>query len=184
MTCVIVNDASCLIDLRKGGLLDVVCDLPYRLVIPLPVRASEVLDMSEAEWRALDEAGMITHDLTPEEVGQALEVKGRHAGLSANDCFCLVTAQAYPGVLLTGDALLRRVAAANGLRVHGVLWVVDELEAAEVCSRSLLSRALRAWQSDEAVFLPLHEISTRLERLAEAGPRRGRRGRRDGRPGA
>ena len=175
MTCVIVNDASCLIDLRKGGLLGVVCDLPYRFVVPFPVRASEVLDFSEAEWQALDEAGMITHDLTAEEVGQAFAVRGRHAGLSANDCFCLVTARVYPGILLTGDALLRRVAAANGLRVHGVLWVVDELDAAEVCSRSRLSRALKAWRSDEAVFLPPHEISARLDYLAEAAPRRGRR---------
>ena len=175
MTRVVVNDASCLIDLRKGGLLGVVCDLPYRFVIPLPVRASEVLDLSEAEWQALDEAGMITHDLTPEEVGQALVVKGRHPGLSANDCFCRVTAQVYPGILLTGDALLRRVAAQNGLRVHGVLWMVDEHEAAAVCGRSLLSRALKAWQSDETVFLPPQEISTRLEHLAEVGPRSGRR---------
>ncbi len=176
MTCVIVNDASCLIDLRKGGLLDVVFDLPYRLVIPLPVRAFEILDLSEAEWKALDEAGMITHDLTEEEVGQALVVKGRHPSLSTNDCFCLVTATIYSGILLTGDALLRRVAAGSGMRVHGVLWVVDELEAAEACSRSLLSRALKAWQSDDTVFLPSDEISTRLEYLAEAGPRRGRPG--------
>ena len=102
-------------------------------------------------------------------------VKARHPGLSANDCFCLVTARVYSGILLTGDALLRRVAAGNGLRVHGVLWVVDELEVAAVCGRSLLSRALKAWQSDEKVFLPPHEISTRLENLAEVGPRRGRR---------
>ncbi len=71
-------------------------------------------------------------------------MKERHGELSANDCFCSVTAQTYSGILLTGDALLRKVAAANGLRVHGVLWVVDELEAAEVCSRSHLSRALKA----------------------------------------
>ena len=164
MTCVIVNDASCLIDLRKGGLLGVVCDLPYRIVI-----------LSEAEWQALEEAGMITHDLTPDEVGQALAVKGRHPGLSANDCFCLVTARAYPGILLTGDALLRRVAIANGLRVHGVLWVVDELEGAGLCARSLLARALKAWQADETVFLPPNEITTRLEYLAQVGRRRGRR---------
>ena len=82
----------------QWGLLGVVCDLPYRFVIPLPVRAFEVLDLSETEWHALDEAGMITHDLTPEEVGQALAVKGRHPGLSANNCFCLVTARAYPGI--------------------------------------------------------------------------------------
>ena len=76
MTCAIVNDASCLIDLRKGGLLGVVCDLPHQLVVPLPVRASEVLDLSEAEWQALDEAGMVTHDLTPEETGEAVETVG------------------------------------------------------------------------------------------------------------
>ena len=36
-------------------------------VVPFPVRASEVLDFSEAEWQALDEAGMITHDLTADD---------------------------------------------------------------------------------------------------------------------
>ncbi|MDE0001244.1 MAG: hypothetical protein OXQ29_00935 [Rhodospirillaceae bacterium] len=56
-----------------------------------------------------------------------------------------------------------------------MLWVVDELEAAAVCGRLLLNRALKAWQSDETVFLPPHEITTRLEYLAEVGPRRGRR---------
>ena len=78
MTRVIVNDASCLIDLRKGGLLEVLCDLPYRLVIPLPVRASEVLDFSVQQWRHLDDHGMITHDLTPDEVAQAFALRDRH----------------------------------------------------------------------------------------------------------
>ncbi len=44
MTCVVVNDASCLIDLRKGGLLAVLCKLPYRFVVPLPIREAEVRD--------------------------------------------------------------------------------------------------------------------------------------------
>ena len=166
MTSVIVNDASCLIDLRKGGLLTVLCDLPYRIVVPLPVRASEVLDLSECQWRALGDEGMITHDLTPQEVGQALLFKGRHPGLSANDCFCLVVAQAYPGILLTGDALLRRVAAENGLCVHGVLWIVDELSATGICPNSLLVQALEVWQEDDTVFLPQNEISRRLGHLA------------------
>ena len=168
MTCVIVNDASCLIDLRKGDLLAVLCDLPYRVVVPLPIRESEVLDFSEQQWRQLDDADMITHDLTSEEVGQVLVLKGHHPGLSANDCFCLVTTLAYPGILLTGDALLRKVAIASSLRVHGVLWVVDELDANGTCARSLLTQALRLWQEDNTVFLPQHEISTRLEYLGEA----------------
>ena len=68
MTCVVVTDASCLIDLRKGGLLAVLRNLPYRFIVPLPVRESEVLDFSNEQWRQLDDAGMITHDLTPDEV--------------------------------------------------------------------------------------------------------------------
>ena len=108
MARVIVNDASCLIDLRKGGLLPVLCNLPYRFVVPLPVRESEVLDFSNEQWRQLDDAGVITHDLAPDEVAQALALKQRHPALSAYDSLCIVTALAHRGILLTGDALLRR----------------------------------------------------------------------------
>ena len=166
MTCVIVNDASCLIDLRKGGLLAAICDLPYRLVVPLPIRESEVLDFSQHQWRRLDDGGLLTHDLTSEEVGQAFELKKRHPALSANDCFCCVTALTHAGILLTGDALLRRVASENGLRVHGVLWVVDELATSRICPWEVLKKALTAWQTDASVFLPEEEISRRLERRA------------------
>ena len=173
MTSVIVNDASCLIDLIKGGLLDAFYDLSYRFVIPLPVRASELLDLSESQWRTLDEAGMITYDLTPDEVGQALGLKGRYPGLSANDCFCFVTAQAFRGILLTGDAQLRRVAIASDLCVHGVLWVIDELDTAGACAISLLTQALKFWLDDDRVFLPQDEICKRLKRLEGTAVRRG-----------
>ena len=119
MTRVVVNDASCLIDLRKGGLLAALSTLPYQLVVPLPVRLSEVLDFSDEQWRDLDAHGLITHDLTPNEVSQAFALKARRRALSANDCFCIVTALTHRGVLLTGDALLRKVATVSGLRVHG-----------------------------------------------------------------
>ncbi|MCY3930102.1 MAG: type II toxin-antitoxin system VapC family toxin [Acidobacteria bacterium] len=154
-----------MIDLRKGGLLTAICDLPYQLVVPLPIRESEVLDFSQRQWRRLDDAGLVTHDLTSGEVGQALELKKRHPALSANDCFCYVTALTHEGILLTGDALLRRVASGNGLRVHGVLWVVDELSTNRTCPRKLLRKALRAWQADASVFLPEQEVSSRLECL-------------------
>ena len=67
MTCV-VYDASCLIDLRKGRLLEALCRLPCRFVVPLPIRESEVLDFTPHEWAILDRGGMETHDLPPERV--------------------------------------------------------------------------------------------------------------------
>lgn len=166
MTCVVVTDASCLIDLRKGGLLDVLCDLPYRFIVPLPVRETEVLDFSTEQWKQLDAAGVVTHNPPPDEVGQALALKARHPGLSANDCFCYVTADVHSAILLTGDGLLRKVATNNGMCVHGVLWVVDQLEAAGRCDRGLLIQALKTWQIDDKVFLPQGEVSDRLEHYA------------------
>ena len=165
MTSVIVTDASCLIDLRNGGLLDVLCYLTYQFVVPLPVRATEVRDFSVEQWKQLDIAGVVTHDLPPNEVGQALALKVRHPSLSAKDCFRYVTAAVHSAILLTGDGLLRKVATNNGLRVHGVLWIVDELEAAGGCDRSLLIQALDTWQGDDTVFLPQDVVSDRLERF-------------------
>lgn len=165
MTSVVVNDASCLIDLHKGHLLDVFCNLPYHFVIPLTVREIEVLSLSKVQWKALDDSGMITHDLAPNEVGQALALKQRYPGLSANDCICHVTAMNKSAILLTGDALLRKVATQNGLRVHGVLWIIDELEAHGTCEKERLILALQSWQTDVAVFLPDHEITKRLAHL-------------------
>ena len=165
MRHLVVIDASCLIDLRKGGLLSVLGNLPCRLVVPLPVREFEILDFSDAHWRTLDAAGLITYDLTPDQVGKALALKARYPALSPNDCFCFVAADVHTGILLTGDRQLRNVAAANDLPVHGVLWIIDQMHATGTCSACMLARALRSWQSDASVFLPRNEIAKRLERV-------------------
>lgn len=65
---------------------------------------------ADQEWQYLDSHGMTTHDLTSAEVTQAFSLRGHHPTLTANDCFCLVTALANRGILLTGDAQLRKVA--------------------------------------------------------------------------
>ena len=166
MTHVVVNDASCLIDLRKGRLLHVLCHLPYRFIVPLPIRESELLDFTPQEWALLDGGGMETFDLPPERMADVFSLKRQHGRLSANDCFCLVTTQCHDnGILLTGDGLLRTVATAAGVRVHGVLWIVDELKAANACETALLVSALEVWKADATVFLPDNLIDQRLRRL-------------------
>ena len=166
MISIIVNDASCLIDLRKGDLLPLLGSLPYRLAVPLPVRRSEILDFADDDWYHLDSNGLLTYDLDADEVHAAFAVKKCYPALSANDCFCYVTAHSHSGILLTGDALLRRVATENGLRVHGVLWVIDQLLNVQPSRRSVLMHALETWRNDDTVFLPSDAISTRLRRLA------------------
>ena len=169
MTWVVVNDASCLIDLRKAGLLRVLLRLPYRFIVPLPIRMEELLDFTSQEWRILEDGGLATYDLPGEEVAQVFAIKREHTGLSANDCFALVTATCQKnGILLTGDANLRKVAVARNVRVHGVLWIIDELHAVGACEPDLLISALELWRDDRAVFLPRTEIENRLRNLRES----------------
>lgn len=159
---VVVNDASCLIDLRKGRLLHLLVRLPYRLVIPLPVRESELIRFTAQEWAVLD-AGMAIFDLPPERVAEAFALRARFPRLSANDCFCLVTTRCHDGaILLTGDGQLRGVAADDGRRVHGVLWVIDELKSLALCGDDILATALELWRDDPAVRLPAPELEWRL----------------------
>ena len=168
MSCVVVNDASCLIDLKKGELLHVLLRLPYRFIVPLPIREEELLDFTAQEWRMLEDSGLITYDLPSEEVAQVVALRREHSRLSANDCFALITTTCHEdGILLTGDNLLRKVATARAVRVHGVLWIIDELHAAEACEVGLLISALQIWRADNTVFLPPGEIDKRLRRLEE-----------------
>lgn len=102
----------------------------------------------------------------PIEFVEAFAVKATYPKLSANDCFCLVTTRCHEdAILLTGDGLLRRVATDDGRRVHGVLWVVDELQRLTLCGGDVLTAALELWRSDPAVFLPESEIERRLQSL-------------------
>lgn len=142
------------------------CHLPYRFIVPLPIRESELLDFTPQEWAILDGGGMETYDLPPERMNDVFALKRQHGRLSANDCFCLVTTQCHDdGILLTGDGLLRSVATAAGVRVHGVLWVVDELHNVEACDTTLLISALESWKADRSVFLPTNPIDQLLRRL-------------------
>ena len=171
MTAVVVNDPSCLIDLRKGRLVPAMLTLPYRFVVPLPVRQSEALDFGDQDRRCWEAGSLVTFDLPPERVAEAIRVKATHPRLSAKDCFCLVATQCHEhGILLTGDRLLHRAAVGEGVRVHGVLWVVDELRKADACDRGTLITALESWRDDRTVFLPRGEIGVRLRELRHGGP--------------
>jgi predicted nucleic acid-binding protein len=162
---IIINDSSCLIDLRKAALLAPTLLLPYTFVVALPLVASELLDFGPADWDDLEGRGLQIIDLSGDQVAEAFEVRRRHPGLSANDCFSLVLAQAGPDrILLTGDQQLRRRAGNAGVEVHGVLWVTDQLAEHGVMTQIDLAEALERLVADPLVFLPDDEVGARIVR--------------------
>jgi predicted nucleic acid-binding protein len=166
---VVINDASCLFDLYKGGILRAMLALPYSFRVALPVRRNEVLTISQPEWAILEAAGLATVDLPGDAVAEAIALKVVHAALSAEDCFSFVLARrTSEAALLTGDGTLRRIAAAAGIDVHGVLWIVDELLRLKLYPEPALHTCLRAWRDDPLVWLPDTEITSRLDAIQGA----------------
>ena len=162
----VVSDTSCMIDLRKGGLLEAVLRLPYSFVMPDTLFENEWLGLSEDEKRALLNLGLEVHTLSGSLVQRTARYFNQYARLALNDCFALVLAEQIEDcILLTGDGLLRRIAEGKGIEVHGVLWVTDEIEFQEIVPVQILHNALQLFLEDELVFLPAHETRRRIRRL-------------------
>lgn len=107
MTRPIVIDACCLIDLHKVQLHPVTLTLPYRFLVPALVQRSELLNLTNLEWRYLEASGLETVEPSLEQVREMLELRVRHTGLSLADCACLVAARHHENsVLLTADKRL------------------------------------------------------------------------------
>lgn len=164
---VVIKDTSCVIDLWKGGVLDATLTLPYRFVIALPVKESEMLDLKAADWRRLTAAGLQIVDVDEAGVTEAFALRGRFRNLSAEDCFSLVLARAHQGsILLTGDSQLRNVSHDHfGIEVHGVLWIADQLKTHNCATDSELAACLQSWQDDPTCSVPSSLIVQRLRRL-------------------
>lgn len=163
---IIVNDASCLIDLRKAGLLSATLLLPFCFQLALPVVRSELRDFTKAEIDDLIARGLEIIDLDSGQVEQALKLKAGQAKLSIYDCFSLTLAVTQEeAILLTGDRGLRTCAEGMGVEVHGVLWITDRLEADGIETYEALLKALELLHADPVVFLPDKEIQARIKRL-------------------
>ena len=163
---IIVNDSSCLIDLRKCGLLTTALLLPFRFVVALPLITAELHDFDEGDWDDLQARGLQVIDLNPVQVARAFDLMSLFPGLSAYDCFSLALAESTKNsMLLTGDRQLRTRADALGVEVHGILWVSDEIERAGAMPLADLGAALARLEADPLVFLPATEVRNRIESL-------------------
>jgi predicted nucleic acid-binding protein len=163
---IIVNDSSCLIDLRKGGLLTTALQLRFRFIVAYPLVAAELHGFDDADWEDLRRRGLEVIDLDDKQVGRAIDLKGQLPSLSAYDCFSLALAEGTPNsMLLTGDQQLRKKAEALGVVVHGVLWIADEIDKTNLMSLDDLADALERLDADPLVFLPKTEVVKRIESL-------------------
>lgn len=162
---IIVNDSSALIDLKKGGLLEVLVDLPFEFVVSDALLADELLSFTKGEVVFMRRK-MRVATLDGAEMIRVAELQAASPALSMHDCSSLVIAQREQGcILLTGDRRLKAKAEAAKLQCHGVLWIVEELAKNKLVSPKQLVRTLEIWRDDPTVRLPEADLTAALSRF-------------------
>jgi len=131
----LVNDANILIDLLKIDLMDAFFQLKYEFhVTDLVVK--EVIEDNVSEMHSYIENGRLhKKSFSFEELMEIQSLKTAHKALSIPDCSCLFHAGQLSARLLTGEAALRKIAGENNIRVHGILWILDQLVGQEVITK-------------------------------------------------
>lgn len=125
---IIINDANILIDLVQVNLMSEFIQLDLEL------KTTDFVfeELNEDQKIVIEEyinSGEIELIITEEEedfqsISAILE---NSSGLSFEDCSVWHYADKLNGILLSGDAKLRRQATANGISVKGILYVFDQL---------------------------------------------------------
>jgi hypothetical protein len=141
----IISDSSCLIDLRKAGLLEAFLRLPFGILIPNTLFEDELLKFSAAQKKTLIDGGLKVVDVPGPGVLRAQEVVHASPRLSIHDGFAFALAEINTGcILVTGDGDLRTIATQHGIEVHGlrsprlILMAADRARRMAVSDRGTL----------------------------------------------
>jgi predicted nucleic acid-binding protein len=157
----LVSDTSVIIDLDRGDLLDAAFQLGDQLVVPDLLFSRELDADFGARLRSL---GLVIESLDAGEVTRATRLGRTERRLSVADTFAFALAHGRRWTLLTGDGTLRSVAEAQGIAVHGVLWIIDRIEAAGLHNAPTLHACLSKTSAHPRCRLPKREVELRLKR--------------------
>ena len=161
---VLVSDTSVLIDLERGSFLEASFHLPFRFVVPDLLYERELKGYGGDELMRL---GLVVEELDGDGVSLALAYRQQAPALSLPDCFALALAQTRSWALLSGDSVLRQLAEREAVECHGVLWLLDEMQNADVVNIRQLHDGLTAIAKHPRCRLPKAEIRGRLAGYAE-----------------
>ncbi|HCI1915362.1 TPA: type II toxin-antitoxin system VapC family toxin [Pseudomonas aeruginosa] len=158
MSRVYISDANILIDFRNAGLLEALFRLPIVLCCTDFV-IRELKDISRPE---LERLGLQVEVIDAQGIPRLYQLRTQHNNSSLADVSCYFLAQETGRPLLTGDGRLRRQAMQDGVQVHGALWLLDQLLAADEVTYDGAADALDRMMVQGARF-PQAECQARLE---------------------
>lgn len=159
MSTTAITDACICLDIWYGRLLPHLHLPGVQWVIPDVIAATE---LKRPPREVFEQAGMAIAAATGAEVSEVYRLRPTYKKLSTGDLFALVLAKRPNSLLLSGDGDLRAAAVAEGVEVHGVIWLLEQLEAQHLPAAQLAA-ALEAMLKHGA-RLPPEACATRLKK--------------------
>jgi hypothetical protein len=156
---VYVSDTNIWIDFQHAALLPALFQLPFQLC----TTDFALGELSLSEQRMLRSLGLVVEVLDAAATPRLAALMSEHNNSSLPDVSCYLLARDNQWPLLTGDGRLRRQAERDKLRVHGALWLLDQLVDADVITPMRAAAALQAMLQKSA-RLPQTECDRRMAR--------------------
>lgn len=155
---IVVHDACALIDLLQADLI------PAWVKCGVEIHTTELALLEvENDATPLHQSGrLVIKNHSADELKELRSFKTKvKKSLSVEDCSVLRLASELSAPLLTGDADLRSTAEQLGVRVHGMLWVLDVLVERGQFLKNDAARTLRDLIKCGSRF-PSNEVEQRL----------------------
>lgn len=125
---VVINDANILIDLFHLELVEVFFNLQ-----DLELQTTDFVfrelhdDQKNVIEQFVENQSLTLIESSEDDLFNIFEILSSTNGLSVEDCSVWYHAKKNRGILLTGDAKLRKESSADGVEVRGILYVFDQL---------------------------------------------------------
>ena len=115
-----ISDSCIIIDLHNAGILPLLFRLNYTI---------KTTDFVINELKSINDDLLKDFDIvttSEEEMLELYTIRGLHMSLSITDVSVYHHAKKSGLILITGDNTLRKLAIKEKVKVHGILWVLDE----------------------------------------------------------
>ena len=156
-----LNDTNILIDFYEIGLLDALMEIDLEMHTTDFVVAELVVE-EQLDWldELIEQRQLLVSGFSGEELFELMQKESNNPGLSLTDCSAWQWAEKNQGILLTGDAQLRRAAVKSGVEVHGSIWLMDELLRQGILTEAQACKAIKKLKTKNR-RLPKREIDKR-----------------------
>ena len=158
----IIIDANILIDIEISELVEQVFRLDYEFAVPDILYEEEITPYtSDFKGTAL-KAIEIDEDTN----GLVLEKQDQYKNttMSRNDISALVLAIKNECILLTGERDLRQTANDEGVEVHGMLWLIEQLFNNDLIGINEVQAVYEKMKKGDS-RLPWDEVEKQLKRF-------------------